>query len=52
MKNFTILLDNIFAINLVTEPQPNMEMISSVAGMAVELRRPMMLIVPAQKRPE
>ncbi|WP_394678438.1 class I SAM-dependent methyltransferase [uncultured Sphingobacterium sp.] len=48
----TILLANNFAIDLVTEPQPNMEMINSVAGMADELRRPMMLIVSAQKRPK
>ncbi len=48
----TILLANNFAINLATEPQPKTEMVNNVAGMADEPRRPMMLIVSAQKRPE
>jgi len=51
-KYLTILLANNFAINLDSEPQPSTEMINSVAGIVDKRRRPMMLIVSAQKRLE
>ena len=43
------LLLNGFALGHVKEPQPPQEMIETTPGMADELRRPMMLIVAAQK---
>ena len=43
------LLLNGFALRHVKEPQPPQEMIETTPGMADELRRPMMLIVAAQK---
>ncbi len=43
------LLSTGFVINHVVEPQPPAEMLDTVAGMRDELRRPMMLLVRAQK---
>lgn len=39
-----------FEVQQIVEPQPTQEMIDAVEGMADEMRRPMMLIVLAQKR--
>lgn len=38
-----------FALQAVVEPQPTQEMLDTVPGMQDELRRPMMLLVKAQK---
>lgn len=43
------LLENGFEIRRIVEPQPTQEMIEAVEGMKDEMRRPMMLIVSAQK---
>ena len=43
------LLQNGFRLLRVVEPQPSETMIQEVSGMEDELRRPMMLIVTAQK---
>lgn len=43
------LLQNGFAVTAVVEPQPAPELLDSVPGMRDELRRPMMLLVAAQK---
>lgn len=44
------LLNNGFELINIVEPQPNEQMLASVAGMKDELRRPMMLIVKARKK--
>ena len=44
------LLDRGYRLEHVVEPQPTAEMLSQAPEMAAELRRPMMLIVSAQKR--
>lgn len=44
------LLENGFEIKRIVEPQPSQAMIDNVEGMKDEMRRPMMLIVSAQKR--
>lgn len=43
------LLQNGFTLRHVVEPQPPKEMIGTVPGMEDEMRRPMMLIVSAEK---
>ena len=43
------LLDRGYRLEHVVEPQPTPEMLSQAPEMAEELRRPMMLIVSAQK---
>lgn len=44
------LLSNGFAITDLIEPQPEPEMLDTIEGMRDELRRPMMLIIAAQKK--
>lgn len=44
------LLKNGFEINEVVEPQPSDEMLSEIAEMKDELRRPMMLIISCTKK--
>ena len=44
------LLQEGFTLLRIQEPQPAAEMVQSIPGMADELRRPMMLIVLAQKQ--
>ena len=44
------LMQNGFELRRVVEPQPSEAMLEAVPGMRDELRRPMMLIVSAQKR--
>ncbi|MFD1770409.1 class I SAM-dependent methyltransferase [Sphingobacterium suaedae] len=46
---FAALLAHGFAIKGVIEPQPSEEMLAQVADMADECRRPMMLIISAEK---
>ena len=43
------LLQQDFGLRRVVEPQPSEEMLRDIPGMKDELRRPMMLIVLAQK---
>lgn len=43
------LLGNGFAVKGLIEPQPDAELLDRIAGMRDELRRPMMLIIAAQK---
>lgn len=38
-----------FALTGLVEPQPTEQMLSEIAGMADELRRPMMLILAAKR---
>lgn len=45
------LLKQGFTINEITEPQPNAEMLDQFAEMKEELRRPMMLLISAEKQP-
>ena len=45
------LLDNGFAIRDLVEPRPDPTMLDTVPDMADELRRPMMLIISATKKP-
>lgn len=44
------LLQNSFSLRQVVEPQPSLELLSTIPAMGDELRRPMMLIVAAQKQ--
>lgn len=44
------LLENGFVITHVIEPKPSKKMIEEVEGMSDEMRRPMMLIVTAEKK--
>lgn len=44
------LLTNGFQIKAVVEPKPDQHMLDSIPGMLDELRRPMMLLVSAQKK--
>ena len=43
------LMEAGFALTGLAEPQPTEQMLSEVAGMADELRRPMMLILAAKR---
>lgn len=43
------LLENGFKINAIVEPQPTKQMLENISEMKDELRRPMMLIVSAEK---
>ena len=44
------LLKSGFAVTALVEPQPEERLLKTVPGMAEELRRPMMLLVSAQKK--
>ena len=45
-----VLQDCGFLLNRVAEPMPPASMVDTVPGMRDEMRRPMMLIVAAEKR--
>ena len=53
-RTLTTYLDGLarhgFCLERVVEPQPTPEMVRDIPGMADELRRPMMLIVRAERR--
>ena len=52
-RTLTTYLDGLarhgFCLKRVVEPQPTPEMVRDIPGMADELRRPMMLIVRAER---